>query len=100
MHALDPKPWVASDSYFFLGAGTFAGKLLLDSAFVEAATTNRVADLGPQGGYGYGWWTTDHGLFYANGRGGQFIFVAPDRDLVVVSTAGAAPEQVHPSYSC
>ena len=40
--------------------------------------------------YGYGFWIRDFGRyksFYAWGYGGQFIFVIPDLDLVVVTTS-------------
>ena len=37
--------------------------------------------------YGYLWWTDeDHDAYLAWGYGGQFIYVAPERDLVVVAT--------------
>ena len=38
-------------------------------------------------GYGYLWWLTTndgHDAFYAAGYGGQYIYVVPDLDLVVV----------------
>ena len=40
--------------------------------------------------YGYGFWIREfagHKSFYAWGYGGQFIFVIPDLDLVVVTTS-------------
>jgi CubicO group peptidase (beta-lactamase class C family) len=40
--------------------------------------------------YGYGFWIRDfagHKSYYAWGYGGQFIFVVPDLDLVVVTTS-------------
>ena len=42
--------------------------------------------------YGYGWWIRDlggHRAYYAWGFGGQYIFVVPDLDLVVVTTSSA-----------
>ena len=44
--------------------------------------------------YGYGWWIRSawtahgrHAVYYAWGYGGQFIFVVPDAELVVVVTS-------------
>jgi CubicO group peptidase (beta-lactamase class C family) len=42
--------------------------------------------------YGYGFWIREfagHGGYYAWGYGGQFIFIIPGRDLVVVTTSRA-----------
>ncbi len=35
-------------------------------------------------GYGYFWWVGTDGHYAARGNHGQFIFVAPDRGLVIV----------------
>ena len=40
--------------------------------------------------YGYGWWVRDFGdreVCFAWGYGGQYIFVAPELDLVIVTTS-------------
>ena len=42
--------------------------------------------------YGYGWWIRDiagYRAFYAWGFGGQFVFVVPALELVVVTTSAA-----------
>jgi CubicO group peptidase (beta-lactamase class C family) len=43
--------------------------------------------------YGYGWWIRELGgrpTFYAWGYGGQFIFIVPSLELVVVTTSASA----------
>lgn len=37
--------------------------------------------------YGYQWWVDDAGFYMAVGYKGQFIFVVPDKDMVVVFTS-------------
>ena len=37
-----------------------------------------------QDGYGYQWWVDDAGYYMALGYAGQFIFVIPEQDMVVV----------------
>ncbi len=42
--------------------------------------------------YGFLWWIHGDGLYAAHGYKGQFIFLAPEQDLVVVITANIADE--------
>ena len=49
---------------------------------------------GPMGDrrYGYGWWVGDFGgreTCFAWGYGGQYVFVVPDLDLVIVATSAS-----------
>jgi len=77
-----------------LQRGAWNGTQLVSSAWIDASTARHGAfDASPLDGYGYLWWhSTDRiGLatvetFYANGAGGQFIFVTPALDLVTVMT--------------
>jgi CubicO group peptidase (beta-lactamase class C family) len=51
--------------------------------------------------YGYGWWIRDlagHRTFYAWGFGGQFIFVVPTLDLVVVTTSSSTVAEERRSH--
>jgi len=43
--------------------------------------------------YGYGWWIRElagQQVFYAWGFGGQYIFVVPSQQLVIVTTSSTA----------
>ena len=46
--------------------------------------------------YGYGWWIRElagHPAYYAWGYGGQFVFIVPDLDLVVVTTSSSTADE-------
>jgi CubicO group peptidase (beta-lactamase class C family) len=64
---------------------------ILPDGWVSQTTTPAYTWTSPAGpthvSYGYLWWTDeDNDAFMAWGYGGQFIYVAPGRDLVVVAT--------------
>jgi CubicO group peptidase (beta-lactamase class C family) len=77
-----------------LQRGQWNGAQLVSTAWMDASTSQHTQfDSDPTDGYGYLWW---HGtlpwqgqkvpMFFANGAGGQYIFVVPQLDLVVVFT--------------
>lgn len=71
----------------YLNNGKWGDTQVVSQDWVQAATT---AHADPEGrlGYGYQWWIYDtHGAYTALGRDGQTIFVAPDLNLIVVTTA-------------
>lgn len=75
---------MAKLGYLYLNDGEWDGQRLLPSGWVEAATSPAAA-----GNYGYLWWLDSlRSGFYADGRGGQRIYVFPDQDLLVVTTGG------------
>jgi len=55
--------------------------------------SNMVTNFGA--GYGYQWWMNSFGGFHANGFGGQYIFVVPKLDLVVVFTGSIFGEDFY-----
>ena len=68
----------------FLRGGEWGGQQIVPSAWVSEATTRKMAaDIFP--GYAYQWWTGD-GFYCAMGYAGQFIYVFPGSDMVVVFT--------------
>jgi CubicO group peptidase (beta-lactamase class C family) len=69
-----------------LDGGNYNDAQVLDQAYLALATSDRIGPLNPPSGYGYGFWTTTREAYYARGRGGQGILVAPGRDLVLVAT--------------
>jgi len=75
-----------------LQGGTWEGKRIISSEWIAAATSEKTQYPSGQK-YGYLWWirqVTANGkvvnMHYANGNGGQYIFIVPEIDLVVVFT--------------
>ncbi len=79
---------MAKLGYLYLHDGAWDGQQIVSSSWVQAATRQH-ADPDGRLGYGYQWWLYDtHGAYAALGRYGQTIFVIPDLDIVLVTTAG------------
>ena len=82
---ITPKD-MAKLGYLFLHNGEWDGQQIISSEWVKEATKHRIdANLFP--GYGYQWWVGD-GFYTAMGYMGQFIYVFPDQDMIVVCTGG------------
>lgn len=85
--------------------GRWNGQQVVPQAFVQEATSRKIhSDIPPRGrqelwGYGYLWWTAstpgeDLPAYFASGYGGQYIYVVPALDLVVVATTDQVSRQV------
>jgi CubicO group peptidase (beta-lactamase class C family) len=78
----------------FLRRGVWNGKAVVSGQWVQESTTPHISTgnavwFGPE--YGYLWWIghgQGHDFYFANGFAGQFIFVVPELDLVIVATSG------------
>jgi CubicO group peptidase (beta-lactamase class C family) len=85
---------MAKIGYTLLDGGKWKGKQIVSSEWVTLSTKPRVNPHHVFGsGYGYQWWCGESNLsgreiktFFAAGRGGQYIFVVPELDLVAVFT--------------
>lgn len=92
-------PDMARFGLLYLRGGRWEGHQVVPRAWIEDSFRNR-ADATRRGssrktGYGYLWWILPMdpggepgGIYAAMGHMGQYIFVIPDRDLVVTVTAG------------
>lgn len=79
----------------YLAGGTWKGGRVLGAAYVRAATAPLRWDGGwPEpGSYGLLWWVAERSaprMYFAAGHGGQYVIVAPELDLVVVTMADVA----------
>jgi CubicO group peptidase (beta-lactamase class C family) len=75
----------------YLNEGRIGEQQLLPESWIARSFVPRGRSRwGSDREYGYGWWIRELGgrdTYYAWGYGGQFIFVVPDEDLVVVTTS-------------
>ncbi len=86
-----------------LQKGKWNGEQLLPESWIEEATRSHIASL-PAGakketlkikpkdsdwlqGYGYQMWRCRHNAIRADGAGGQYIIILPEKDAVIVATA-------------
>lgn len=87
-----------------LQKGNWQGKQLVPSSWVEAASYFQIQGNAPENptprefndweqGYGYQFWRGRENSYRADGLGGQFIIVLPEKDAVVVLTAAATNTQ-------
>jgi CubicO group peptidase (beta-lactamase class C family) len=84
---------MAKLGYLYLHNGQWNGKQIVPAEWVQASTTKHMETKGlmnaaEDDGYGYYWWIDSFGGFSAHGFGGQYIFVLPRLDMVVVFTGG------------
>jgi CubicO group peptidase (beta-lactamase class C family) len=76
----------------YLHRGAWNGRQVVPADWVDSSLVRRTSSPWNGNGYGYGWWSrTTRGVrvHYAWGYGGQFVFIVPDLELVVVMTSDA-----------
>lgn len=83
MHPQD----MAKIGYLYLNNGLWNGELVVPAEWVAVSTRTHVRAETLQEGYGCHWWVAPPQMFLALGYGGQFIFVIPEKDMVVVFTS-------------
>ncbi len=100
---------LAKLGYLYLQHGQWNGTQVLPEEWVTASTRKHIETQGlmnaaENDGYGYLWWIDNWGGYSMHGFGGQYLFVLPAQDMVVVFTAGLpdpifpAPNQLVKSY--
>jgi len=76
---------MAKIGYLYLNEGRWDGEQIVPAEWVKTSTQKHIpATL--QDGYGYQWWMADDGVYMALGYAGQYILVAPEKEMVVVFT--------------
>jgi CubicO group peptidase (beta-lactamase class C family) len=78
--------------WLWLNHGVWDSKQIVSAAWVKASVTAQSRTKGDD--YGYGWWVTPV-YYYGQGRGGQYLYVVPALNTVVVATgAGLNIDQI------
>ena len=91
--ALTPRGMLAVGDLFRRG-GSVDGLELVSRSWIEASWAPRTASRWSRRQYGYGWWMrtlAGYRTYYGWGYGGQFVFVIPALDSVVVATSAPEP---------
>ncbi len=83
---------MAKIGFLYLNKGLWDGKRIISSRWIDVSTTKQIdTDLLP--GYGYHWWIVSPGIYTSAGNKGQFIMVAPEKNLVAVFTGRLSPQE-------
>lgn len=83
---------MAKFGYLYLKQGIWNGVQVVPASWVTTSTQDHVGTTK----YGYYWWMEFPGGYNTSGLGSQFIFVFPDKNLVIVFTANLASD----NYAC
>ena len=75
----------------YLNNGRWGDKQIVSEAWVRCSTKGHMPLAPPFAGYGYQWRISLKNYYVAVGANGQYIFVIPEKDLVVVFTSTLKP---------
>lgn len=83
---------MAKIGQLFVNDGVWNGERIVSSEWIAEATSSQFERPSGSADYGYQWWVRTFGSsrypgYFAQGHAGQFIFVVPDIELVVVFTS-------------
>ena len=87
---LTPREMLRLGALYLNGGRASNGRQVVPRAWVETSLQPRTRSGWSGHEYGYGWWSRTsggHRVYYAWGYGGQFIYVVPSVQLVVVTTS-------------
>ena len=97
---MTPRQMVAFGE-MYLRRGAVDGRQIVPAAWVDVSWVVRSRSRWSDQFYGYGWWArelADQDVRYAWGFGGQYIFIVPKLDLVVVTTSSASADESRRSH--
>src|SRR5690606_25311747 len=79
----------------FMAGGEWEGERIVPHDWIETSWIPRTRSRYNTHRYGYGWWIKEargHPVYFAWGYGGQYLFLVPDLELIVVTTSVADSE--------
>jgi CubicO group peptidase (beta-lactamase class C family) len=82
---------MAKIGYLYLHNGFWDGEQIISSTWINTSTRKYI-DTTLLSGYGYHWWIANPDVYMSAGNKGQFIMVAPDKNIVAVFTGRLSPE--------
>ena len=78
---------MAKIGYLYLNNGLWNGKQIISFQWIKASTQSHLTtNAGFCPGYGYQWWIVSPGIYTAIGAQGQYMMVAPDKNMLAVFT--------------
>jgi CubicO group peptidase (beta-lactamase class C family) len=97
---MTPRQMVAFGE-LYLKKGVVGGQPIVPAPWIEASFVPRTRSRWSDQTYGYGWWARElagQDVRFAWGFGGQYIFVVPALDLVVVTTSSSTVDESRRSH--
>lgn len=90
---------IAKFGQFYLNKGKWQGKQLLNEEWIDEATSYKSDNSASENtdwsaGYGYQFWMCQNNTYRGDGAFGQFCIVLPDKQCVIVFTAGHESQAV------
>ncbi len=87
---------LAKIGYVFLNQGQWKGKQIISEEWIHQSITSHIdPQVSWATGYGYQWWIGSfqfdanvYSCFFAAGWGGQYMFVFPQENMIVIFTCG------------
>jgi CubicO group peptidase (beta-lactamase class C family) len=82
---------LAKLGYLYMQDGVWNGDQIISKEWIEESTQHHVDTVGKMNaaendGYGYLWWMSGFEGFSAHGFGGQYLFVLPESEMIIVFT--------------
>jgi CubicO group peptidase (beta-lactamase class C family) len=74
----------------YLNEGEWDGRQVIPAHWIKESTSAKTQ--WEKGGYGYMWWITQTGDYFASGFGGHYLGISPKRRLVIVNRVDTGAE--------